>query len=313
MAKNPQVSVVIPVFNEESNIPLLYPKLRDVLNSLDKPYEIVFVDDGSTDNTPLILKGLNPDDKNLRIISLKRNFGKSVAYSIGFMSAKGDVVITMDGDLQDDPQDIPMLLDKINADGGYDIVSGWKKNKHEGNFFYSLSSRIFNKLTSVITGLNLHDFNCPFKAYRGEIVKDLRLYGGMYRYIPAIAHWNGYKKITEIPVKNLPRRYGKSKYSVLKVYKGFLDMLTFKFLNDFLEAPLYLFGTLGLIAFFAGSAISAHLAYVHFIFGERIGDRPLLILGVLLLLLGVNFISLGLLGEMLVKKIPTDLKDKIIE
>lgn len=293
------ISIVIPVLNEEKNIPLLYGKIVKVMSRLNFSYEVIFVDDGSTDNSFRIIEELNTMDKKVKAISFRKNFGKASTLSAGFEKAKGEIIITMDGDLQDDPEDIPRFIEKINQ--GYDFVNGWKTKKHLEHSLVSMTfSKIFNKLTKIISGVNVHDFNCPFKAYKKEVAKSLYLYGNMHRYVPLLVNQEGYK-IGEIIVKNHPRKYGKGKYGAGRLLKGFLDLITAKYLVSFMRKPLYLFGTIGLLCSTIGMLIGAYLLIIWFL-GQGIGDRPLLMLSVLLIVLGIQLISLGLLGEMLVSQ-----------
>ena len=238
------VSIVIPVMNEEPNVKPMYEKTVKVLRALKKDYEIIYVDDGSTDNTFEEIKKLNKADKNVKAIRFRRNFGKAAGLSAGFEYASGNIVITMDGDLQDEPGEMPKFLELI--DKGYDMVTGWKVTKHRESALglRKLPSLMFNSLAKRLTGLKIHDFNCPFKAYRNEVVKDLVLYGEMHRYIPALVHWKGYK-IAEVKVLNYPRKFGKTKYGTKRILKGLLDLVTVKFLSSYQNRPLHLFGFLG--------------------------------------------------------------------
>jgi glycosyltransferase involved in cell wall biosynthesis len=285
------LSIVIPTYNEEKNIPMLYKELKSVLDKYQ--YEIIFVDDGSFDNTFNIIKSVAQKDKKVKLISFKRNYGKSAALSAGFENAKGDIIITLDADLQDDPKEIPRFIEKINQ--GYDLVSGWKF-KRKDSLTKIISSRFFNFLTSMLTKVKIHDINCGFKAYKKEVVKNINIYGELHRYIPVLAFWKGYK-IGEIKVEHHPRMYGKSKYGATRLFKGFLDLITVKFLMSYGKRPLHLFGLIGLLCFLLGVILGIYLTYLWFI-GKGIGSRPLLMLAVLLVVLGVQFVSLGLLGEM---------------
>lgn len=287
------VSMVIPMYNEGMNAIPMYEKLTKVLKDLKKDYEIVFIDDGSRDKTFVELEKLHKADKKVKVISFRRNFGKAAALSAGFQYAKGEIVITMDGDLQDEPEEIPRFLDAIKD---YDLVSGWKPKKHKGSL-RALPSRIFNMLTRTLTSLHLHDFNCPFKAYRKEVVKDLNLYGEMHRYIPVLAFWKGYR-ITEIRVLNYPRRFGKTKYGSGRLLKGIFDLVTITYLTSFRIRPLHFFGKVGLVFFGLGFVAGLYL-FSHWLRGMGIGSRPLLMLAVLLMFLGAQFVSMGLIAEML--------------
>ncbi len=295
------ISVIIPVYNEEKNVPVLYPKLKDVLDKLGKSYEIVFVDDGSRDNTFDELSRLHAQDDKVRVICFSTNSGKSAAYTAGLEFAKGDVIVTMDGDLQDDPADIPLLLEKIEK--GNDLVVGWK-SEGRGPIGKSFPSWVFNRISSQVTGLKIHDMNCPFKGYRKHVAKRLakEIYGELYRYQPLIARSQGYA-VEEVRVQNLPRQYGRSKYGASKFLKGFLDFLTILFLTRFTMSPLYLFGTIGLISTLIGGTIIVLLYLQKFFFGINVGNYlPLFTLSVLMVIFGVQFFSIGLLSEMIVHK-----------
>jgi len=288
-----ELSVVIPVFNEAENLEGLYQKLTRTLEARPD-YELIFVDDGSQDGSFEILRQLHDKDGKVKVIQFRRNFGKSVAYMAGFKEAEGNVVITMDGDLQDDPAEIPKFLDKI--DEGFDLVNGWK---YKGKGRRSLSSWVFNFVVSRMSGLKLHDFNCPFKAYRKEVVKDLKIYGELYRFIPALVWWQGWQ-VGELKIENYPRKFGKSKYGLERFWRGFFDLLTVLFLSRYTRRPLHLFGGVGAIFFILGFAIEAYLTVLKIGFGQLIHLRyPLFFLGILLMIVGAQFVSIGLLGEML--------------
>ena len=290
-----EISVIIPIYNEEGNLAELHEKLSDVLASIAKSYEIVFIDDGSTDDSFRILKEINTEDRNVKVVRLRRNFGQSAALKAGFDYAKGDTIVTMDGDLQNQPEDIPSLLRKL--DEGYDIVSGWRADRKDPFLTKKLPSKLSNWLASKITGVKLHDFGCTLKAFRQEAVKNLDLYGEMHRYIPALASWRGVS-IAELKVKHRPRQHGQSKYGIGRLIRGMLDLVTVKFLLSYSARPLQLFGLPGIISFFAGFIIGAYLAVEKFLFDTSLADRPLLLLAVLLVFVGVQFIIMGLLGEM---------------
>lgn len=291
------ISVVIPVYNEEENIPVLHEKLSSVLDRLGYEYEIIYVDDGSFDRTLEILESLQKKDRHVVVLSLRRNFGQTAAFAAGFDFARGDVIITMDADLQNDPEDIPKLLELIKE---YDLVSGWRKERKDPFFSRRLPSMIANWLISKVTGVRLHDYGCSLKAYRKDIVKNLRLYGEMHRFIPAVASWYGVR-VAEIPVKHHPRFKGRSKYGISRTFKVLLDLVTVKFLQSFSTKPIQFFGSMGLLSSFLGFLILLYLAALKLLKGVSIGGRPLLILGVLLVVVGVQFIGMGLLGEMLVR------------
>ena len=292
------VSIVIPVYNEEENIPLLYKELKEVLEKLPYDYEIIFVDDGSTDRTYEILQRLAQEDPKVKVVRFRRNYGQTAAMYAGFQYAKGDVIITMDGDLQNDPHDIPKLLEKIKE--GYDIVSGWRKNRKDPFLSRILPSKIANWIISKVTGVHLHDYGCTLKAYRKEVAKNFRLYGDMHRFLPAVAKSFG-AKITEIVVNHRPRIHGKSKYGIGRTVRVILDILLVKFLNDYLNKPMYVFGTTGLLLLGLGFLILLYLTVEKIFFGESIGGRPLLILGVLLFLSGLQLLSTGIIAEIIVR------------
>jgi glycosyltransferase involved in cell wall biosynthesis len=291
------VSVVIPVLNEEKNIVLLHSMLVQALDTLDKSSEIIYVDDGSTDLTYSILTTLSEDER-VKVIRLRRNFGQTAAFSAGFDLARGEIIITMDGDLQNDAADIPRLLEKMEE--GFDIVSGWRIHRKDQFLTRRFPSQIANALISLVTGVKLHDYGCSLKAYRSDVVKNVNLYGDMHRFIPALASWMGIQ-VAEIPVNHSPRKYGKSKYGLGRTIKVILDLLTVKFLLDYATRPIQIFGLMGLFSFMTGSAIGIYLTFVRLFMSQAIGDRPLLLLSVMLILLGVNLIIMGLLGELTVR------------
>jgi len=289
-----ELSVIIPLLNEEKSLSSLYSKLKSVLKSFGKSYEIIFVDDGSSDNSWSVLERLHAGDKDIRGIQFRKNSGKAAALSAGFKYAKGKVIVTMDADLQDDPKEIPNFVNKLNE--GYDLVSGWRF-KREDSFFKTISSKLFNYLTSTFTEIRVHDFNCGFKAYRKEVIKEIDLYGELHRYIPVLAHWMGYR-IGEIKVKHHSRAYGKSKYGTRRLFSGLTDLLTVLFLTRYMRKPLHLFGAVGLSLLLVGIIINIYFA-VLWSLGEGVRVRPLLLLGVLLMLIGFQIISTGLIGEMI--------------
>jgi len=291
------ISVVIPFYNEEENIEELHRRLKNVLLSLQREYEIIYVDDGSTDNTPKILEHIAEEEEKVIVLSLRRNFGQTAAFAAGFDFASGDVIITMDGDLQNDPEDIPKLLSHIDK---YDLVSGWRRRRNDPFFSRKLPSIIANWLISNVTGVKLHDYGCSLKAYKREVIKNLRLYGEMHRFIPAVASWYGVK-VTEVETLHHPRLRGKSKYGISRTIKVLLDLITVKFLQSFSTKPIQFFGPVGLLFGFIGFFISFYLSFRKVLFGESIGSRPLLLLGILLIIVGVQLIGMGLLGEMLVR------------
>lgn len=292
------LSLVIPVFNEGTNLPELHEEITAVCQKLQKRYEVIFVDDGSEDDSLLVLKQLLKKDPFIRIIQLRKNFGQTAALSAGFDHARGDIIITLDADLQNDPQDFGLLIDKIEE--GYDLVSGWRAKRKDKFFSRRLPSISANWLISKMTGVKLHDYGCTLKAFRKEIIKNIRLYGELHRFIPAIASNVGVS-IAEVKVNHRKRRRGKSKYSMWRLPKVILDLLTVKFLLSYSTRPLQIFGIIGLISGLAGGILGLWLAYVRLIRLEGIAGRPLLFLSILLIVIGFQFITLGLLAEILVR------------
>ncbi len=268
------------------------------MDDLGKRVELILVDDGSSDGTYEMLYQICEVDSRVRVIQLRRNFGQTAAFSAGFDLAEGEVIITMDGDLQNDAADIPMLLDKI--DEGYDIVSGWRVRRKDKYLTRRLPSRIANTLISWVTGVKLHDYGCSLKAYRREVIKNIRLYGELHRFIPALAKWIGIR-VAEVPVSHYPRRFGRSKYGLRRSVKVLLDLMTVKFLLDYATRPIQIFGLLGLISLGGGTLIGLYLSFQKIVFHEGLRDRPMLLLAVLLVVLGVQLITMGLLGEMIVR------------
>lgn len=292
------ISVVIPLLNEEESLPELSLALEQELNKIaPKRWEVLFIDDGSTDESFDVIKQIKERNNSFKVIRFRRNYGKSAALSVGFAHAKGKVVITMDADLQDDPNEISNLVSKLKE--GYDLVSGWKKVRHDP-ISKTLPSKLFNYVTSKVSGIKLHDFNCGLKAYRREVTKTLQVYGEMHRYLPALAHWEGFK-VTEIPVEHHARRYGKSKFGMSRFFKGFLDLLTIMFTSRFLKRPLHFFGTLGIIMTIVGFGIDLWLVIDKYVNLIAMSDRPLTLFGIALIIVGVQSVSLGLIGEMIVK------------
>ncbi len=292
------ISIVIPAYNEEENIPILYEKLRSVLEGLGREYEVIFVDDGSTDSTWEKLKEIAQRDKKVKLIRFRRNYGQTAAMYAGFQHAKGEVIITMDADLQNDPEDIPRLLQEL--DKGYDIVSGWRKDRKDPFLSRRLPSMIANWVISKATGVELHDYGCTLKAYRADIIKRLELYGDMHRFLPALTKRLG-AKITELPVKHHPRIYGRSKYGIGRTIRVILDIFLVKFLNEYINKPMYVFGTAGFLLLSLGLALLFYLVFIKLFLDEDIGRRPLLILSVLFTLAGIQFISTGIIAELLVR------------
>jgi glycosyltransferase involved in cell wall biosynthesis len=288
------ISVVIPVYNEERSVALLYEELQAALDPLGREWEALYVDDGSTDGSLAALTRLHSRAGNVRVVRLRRNFGKASALAAGFAQAQGDVVITIDGDLQDDPAEIPRLLAKLEE--GYDLVSGWKTRRRDP-LTRRLPSKLFNWAAGRMSGVRLHDMNCGFKAYRAEVVHGLVLYGELHRFIPVLAHDQGYR-VAELAVNHRPREHGRSRYGFERYLRGFLDLLTVSFMGRYRNRPLHLFGGLGLLFSVIGSAILVYLTVVKLL-GHAIGQRPLLLLGALEILVGIQFFSMGLIGEFL--------------
>ncbi|MDQ7028752.1 MAG: glycosyltransferase family 2 protein [Ardenticatenia bacterium] len=294
----PEISVVIPLYNEEESIPELYRSLTEVLEACGRPYEIIVVDDGSTDGSYPLLRRLAAEDRRLKVIRLRRNFGQTAAFAAGFDRARGDIIVTMDADLQNDPRDIPKLLAKI--DDGFDIVSGWRVNRKDRFLDRKLPSIIANRLISNVTDVRLHDYGCSLKAYRADVLREVRLYGELHRFIPALASQVG-GAVAEVPVNHHPRRYGRSKYGLSRTIRVILDLITVWFLGAYSTRPLHVFGTLGLGAAGVGMLLGFYLALVKFIGHQDIGTRPLLLLAVLLIVVGIQLITMGLLGEMIIR------------
>lgn len=291
------ISIVVPVYEEEESIPHLYKSIKDVMDKIRRKYEIVFVDDGSKDRTLKLLEDIQKKDSTVVVVSFRRNFGQTAAMAAGFEYSQGDIVITMDADLQNDPNDIPRLLEKIKD---HDVVSGWRKNRQDKFVSRRLPSMMANWLISKVTGVRLHDYGCTLKAYRKEVIKNVRLYGEMHRFIPAIASWVG-ASITEVETTHHARKFGKSKYGISRTIRVILDLITVKFLQSFSTRPIHAFGPVGLLFGAVGFFIGLYLSFDKLVMGHNIGGRPLLFLGVLLIILGVQFVVMGLLGEMLAR------------
>jgi len=287
------ISVVVPLLDEEHSLAALYHQLSAVLDPRDEPWEVVFVDDGSTDGSLSVLTRLHDESTNVVVVHLRRNFGKAAALQAGFLEARGDVVVTLDADLQDDPAEIPRLLAKL--DEGFDLVTGWKARRNDP-VARRVLSRVFNAVTGRLSGLRLHDMNCGLKAFRAEVARELDLYGELHRFIPVLAHDLGFR-VTEIAVNHRPREHGRSRYGMERYFRGFLDLLTVTFMSRYRHRPLHLFGGLGLLLSSVGGAVLVYLTVVK-LTGEAIGRRPLLLLGVLLVVVGIQFLSLGLLSEL---------------
>jgi glycosyltransferase involved in cell wall biosynthesis len=293
------LSFVIPFFNEEQNLPLICARIREVLASGPEPYrssyEIILVDDGSTDGGFAVASALRTADGRVRVVQFRRNFGKTAALQAGFRFARAERIVTIDADMQEDPAELFRLLEQLDA--GYDLVSAWRLKRNDPAS-KTWPSRVFNAVVSNLTGVRLHDFNCGFKAYTREVIRDLRLYGDLHRFIPVLAHQQGFR-VAEVPVEHQPRRFGKSKFGARRLGRGYLDFIQVLFLTSYLRRPLRLFGAIGTLLLGAGTLICAYLTLLWLEGARPIGDRPLLTLGVLLLITGLQFISTGLVGEML--------------
>ncbi|MEA1986250.1 MAG: glycosyltransferase family 2 protein [Candidatus Marinimicrobia bacterium] len=291
------VSLVIPVFNEEETLVILKNKIIDVFEKENLDGEIIFINDGSTDSSGDILEKLESENSEVKYIPFRFNKGKADALQMGFNSAIGKIVITMDADLQDDPDEIPKLINKIND--GWDVVSGWKRNRKDP-IGKRWPSKLFNFTTSLLSGIKIHDFNCGLKAYRNEVVKSVKVYGELHRYIPVLASMEGFKT-TELVVKHHPREHGVSKYGFGRIFKGLFDLITALFLARFTVRPMHFFGMFGLLAFLSGVGVEIWMLILKFAFNESFASHiALLLLGVLLVVLGVQLVSIGLIGEMLV-------------
>lgn len=294
----PDVSVVVPIYNEVESLPHLIDAIASSLSNFGLSYEIILVDDGSQDGSTQLLKEQAKMRSDLRAVLLRRNYGQTAAMSAGFNYARGRVIVTLDGDLQNDPADIPRLMAKLEE--GYDLVSGWRKNRQDAALSRLLPSKIANWLIGEVTGVKLHDYGCSLKAYRAELVADMNLYGELHRFLPALAYIEG-AKITEMPVRHYARRYGKSKYGLGRTFRVMMDLLTIWFMKKFLTRPMHVFGLLGLISMLLGVLAGSYLTFVKLGLGETIGNRPLLILTVLLLLTGIQLFGFGLLAELLMR------------
>lgn len=294
------ISVVIPLLNEEESLPELTAWIARVMLTHHFSYEIILIDDGSTDSSWSVIEKLSHESPHIKAVKFKRNYGKSAALNEGFSIAQGDVVVTMDADLQDSPEEIPTLY-KMIAEEGYDLVSGWKKKRRDP-ITKTLPSRFFNLITRWISGIKLHDFNCGLKAYKSAVVKNIEIYGEMHRYIPVIAKWVGYKKITEKAVEHQSRKYGTTKFGMERFINGFLDLLSITFVSKFGRKPMHFFGLLGTLIFFAGFMIAGYLAYGR-IFQDiyRMTDRPLFYFGLLAMILGTQLFLAGFLAEMIAR------------
>jgi len=292
------LSIVVPIYNEEENIPLLYAEIQEVLDNTSYSYELICVDDGSSDRSVAVLEELSSKDDRVVVIELRRNFGQTAAMSAGFDHARGEIIVTMDGDLQNDPHDIPNMVEKLNA--GYDVVTGWRFDRKDPFISRKLPSMMANKLISWITGVGLHDYGCTLKAFRKEVTENIRLYGEMHRFIPAIASGMGIS-FTEVKVNHRARRFGTSKYGISRTIRVVLDLLTVKFLLSYATRPLHVFGTVGVISGGLGVLMAFVMTLQRFFAGVGLADRPLLLLAVLLIFMGIQFVTMGLLAELVVR------------
>ncbi len=297
--ERPDVSVVVPVFDEAASLGELTEGVRTSCQGATLSFELLLVDDGSKDGSWEIITRLAAEDPRIVGIRLRRNFGKSAALSTGFHASRGEFVVTMDADLQDDPAEIPGLIEVLRD--GNDLVSGWKKRRRDP-LSKTIPSRFFNFVTRVLSGIPLHDFNCGLKAYKSDVVKDVRLYGELHRYIPLLARNEGFTKIAEKEVLHHPRKYGRTKFGLERYLRGFLDLLTVQFLTRFASRPMHFFGSLGSLAFLGGFAVSLYLSIDKLVYGNPIGDRPLLLFGAILLLLGAQMFLTGLIGEIIIRE-----------
>ena len=295
--QGPEISVVVPLLNEQDNIGPLYEQITQTLTDV-YDYEIIFVDDGSSDNSFDILAKLQKTDAGIRVICFRKNFGQTAALSAGFAHARGKVIVAIDADLQNDPADIPKMIARL--DEGFDVVSGWRKKRHDNAVTRLLPSKIANWLISRITGVKLHDYGCTLKVYRREVIEETKLYGEMHRFIPALASWSG-ARIAEMPVNHRPRTTGKTKYGLGRTLKVVLDLITVKFLGSFSTKPIYIFGGLGLLGAFGAILFGLIVLYQKLYFGTDMSGNPLLILTAVCILATIQFILMGLLAELLVR------------
>jgi glycosyltransferase involved in cell wall biosynthesis len=289
-----KISIVIPLFNEEESVTPLSHEIRKAMSRVNIDYEVIFVDDGSIDTSLEKLKEITRTDNRFHYLSFRKNYGKSAALHVGFKATTGDVVITMDADLQDDPIEIQNLIKKL--DEGFDLCSGWKK-KRQDPLIKKISSKFFNFVTRVISGIKIHDFNCGLKAYRKDVVESVKVYGELHRYIPVLAKWQGFT-ITEVPVMHHQRRYGKTKFGISRFFKGFIDLVTVVFVTRYIKRPMHFFGFLGALSFLAGFIVLGYLT-VLWLQGIPLSNRPMLFLGMLLIIVGAQLFAVGLLGEVI--------------
>ncbi len=293
-----ELSIVVPIYNEYESIPLLIEQISGVAQLMDVPYELICVDDGSTDGSGELLKKLARERHDLRVILLRRNYGQTPAMAAGFNYARGRVIVTLDGDLQNEPADIATVYHKLHE--GYDLVSGWRKDRQDDAVTRLLPSKIANWLIARVTGVQLHDYGCSLKAYSADVVKDMNLYGELHRFLPALAYIEG-ARISEVPVRHHARQFGQSKYGLGRTFRVVLDLLTIYFMKTFLTRPMHVFGPFGAISVFAGLGLSVYLAFVKFILNAEIGNRPLLLLSVVLFISGIQLLSVGLLAELMMR------------
>jgi glycosyltransferase involved in cell wall biosynthesis len=301
-SSTPHISIVVPLYNEEESLRELTQKIVGVMARMRSSYEIIFVDDGSTDGSFQVLKELHAAHPAVKVIRFRRNFGKSAALSVGFRQARGAFVVTMDADLQDDPEEIPALLQAL--DDRYDLVSGWKKQRHDP-ITKTIPSRFFNFVTRLMTGIPIHDFNCGLKAYRREVVEEVSVYGELHRYIPVLAHYAGYR-VGEKVVQHHPRKYGHTKFGISRFFRGFLDLVTVLFTTRYIRRPLHLFGVWGMVSFLIGAAIDVYLSIEWALGTTSLSNRPLFLVGFLFIIIGIQFVSIGLLGEMITRQQRSD-------
>ncbi len=298
------LSIVIPLYNEEESLPELVEWIERVMQENNYDYEILMIDDGSTDNSWEVIEKLHEKNPRVKGIRFRRNYGKAAGLHVGFQKAQGDVIITMDADLQDNPEEIPELYRMIKEEG-YDLVSGWKKKRYDPILSKNLPSKLFNLTARIVSGLKLHDFNCGLKAYKRRVAKSIEVYGDMHRYIPILAKNAGFKKIGEKVVRHQKRKYGKTKYGLSRFIHGFLDLLTITFLSNFSKRPMHFFGSIGILSFFVGFVILVYLSYLKLFEGViRITERPLFFFGVLTLIFGLQLFLAGLLGDMISRNSP---------
>jgi glycosyltransferase involved in cell wall biosynthesis len=292
------ISITIPIHNEAGNLPQLYARVKEAMLSLGRPWELILVNDGSTDGSDRILDDLAGSDSAVKVVHFRRNFGQTAAMMAGFDHAQGDIIIPMDGDLQNDPGDIPLMLNRLEQ--GFDVVSGWRKDRKDNALQRNLPSILANRLISVVSGVELHDFGCSLKAYRRDVLAGVRLYGEMHRFLPIYAHWHG-ARISEVEVRHYPRTSGQSKYGLERVLKVLADLITVKFLDRFQQKPMYLFGAVGLCSGLLGAVSGTFALYRKFVWNEPFIQNPLLLLAVLTTVTGVMCILMGLLAEMIMR------------